>query len=136
MLKAPRPEDVSQLRSFLGFVNYYHRFLPNLATALHSLNQLLQTGRKWEWTRDCERAFKEAKTLVTSPTVLTHYNPSLPVKLACDASPYGIGAVMSHVMDDGSERPIAFASRSLTKAEKNYAQIDRGTELGVGSKAF
>ena len=137
VLKAPRPEDVSQLRSFLGFVNYYHRFLPNLATALHSLNQLLQTGRKWEWTRDCERAFKEAKTLVTSPTVLTHYNPSLPVKLACDASPYGIGAVMSHVMDDGSERPIAFASRSLTKAEKNYAQIDKeALSLVWGVKRF
>lgn len=137
VLKAPRPQDVSQLRSFLGFVNYYHRFLPNLATVLHPLNELLQQGRKWVWTRDCERAFKEAKSLVTSDTVLTHYNPALPVRLACDASAYGIGAVISHVMNDGSERPIAFASRSLTKPEKNYAQIDKEA-LGLvwGVKRF
>lgn len=137
VLKAPRPQDVSQLRSFLGFVNYYHRFLPNLAMVLHPLNELLQAGRKWVWTRDCEQAFKEAKKLVTSDTVLTHYNPSLPVRLACDASPYGIGAVMSHIMDDCSERPIAFASRSLTKAEKNYAQIDKeALSLVWGVKRF
>lgn len=69
--------------------------------------------------------------------VLTHYNPSLPVKLACDASPYGIGAVMSHLMEDGSERPIAFASWSLSAAEKNYAQIDReALSLVWGVKRF
>ena len=60
-----------------------------------------------------------------SEQVLTHYDPVLPVKLACDASPTGIGAVLSHVMPDGSERPVAFASRSLTKTERKYAQIDK-----------
>ena len=48
----------------------------------------------------------------------------MPVRLACDASPTGIGAVLSHVMPDGSERPVAFASRSLTRLERKYAQID------------
>lgn len=137
VLKAPHPQDVSQLRSFLGFVNYYNRFLPNLATVLHPLHQLLQNGRKWLWTKECEQAFQDAKNLVISDTVLTHYDPSLPVKLACDASPYGIGAVMSHVMADGSERPIAFASRSLSMAERNYAQIDReALSLVWGVKRF
>ncbi|MGH0157174.1 UNVERIFIED_CONTAM: hypothetical protein FKN15_033151 [Acipenser sinensis] len=137
VLEAPQPQDVSQLRSFLGFVNYYNRFLPNLATVLHPLNQLLQIGHRWLWTNECKQAFKKAKHLVTSDTVLTHYNPALPVKLACDASPYGIGAVISHVMTDGSERPIAFASRSLSAAERNYAQIDReALSLVWGVKRF
>lgn len=125
VLKAPRPENVGQLRSFLGLVNYYAKFLPNIATVLHPLNSLLQLKSVWKWTAACEQAFIAAKQLITSEKVLIHYNPDLPLRLACDASPYGIGAVLSHKMKDGSEWPIAFASRSLNKAEQNYAQIDR-----------
>lgn len=137
VLKAPRPENVSQLRSFLGLVNYYAKFLPNIATVLHPLNSLLQVKTEWRWTKSCEQAFMAAKQLITSEKVLTHYNPKLPLRLACDASPYGIGAVLSHKMKDGSERPIAFASRSLNKAEQNYAQIDReGLSLVWGVKKF
>ena len=93
---------------------YYNRFLPNRATILHPLHQLLEQGNKWQWTEQCEQAFSKAKLLITSELVLTHYDPALPVTLACDASPTGIGAVLSHVMTDGSERPVAFAPRSLT----------------------
>ena len=125
VVNAPRPENVSQLRSFLGLVNYYNHFLPNASTVLHPLHQLLEQGREWQWTEQCERAFTEAKRMITSEQVLTHYDPALPVRLACDASPTGIGAVLSHVMPDGSERPVAFASRSLTKTERKYAQIDK-----------
>jgi hypothetical protein len=137
VLRAPKPENVSQMRSFLGLINYYHKFLPNLSTVLHPLHGLLQLGKKWKWSKDCERAFKTAKQLITSEEVLTHFDPSLPLRLACDASPYGIGAVLSHRMPDGTERPIAFASRSLNAAECNYAQIDReGLSLVWGVKKF
>ncbi|XP_061128573.1 uncharacterized protein LOC133150206 [Syngnathus typhle] len=125
VVKSPQPENVSQLRSFLGLVNYYHKFLPNLSTVLHPLNALLHQNAKWAWNKDCERAFTKAKELIISDKVLTHFDPKLPLCLACDASPYGIGAVLSHKMTDGSERPIAFASRSSSPAERNYAQIDR-----------
>lgn len=57
--------------------------------------------------------------------MLVHFDPSLDVFLACDASPYGQGAVLSHVDEKGVEKPICFASRSLTKAERNYPQIER-----------
>ncbi|KAM7438769.1 hypothetical protein ABFA07_011747 [Porites harrisoni] len=63
--------------------------------------------------------------MMTSEQVLTHYDPSLPLRLAFDASPVGIGAVLSYVMNDGTERPIAFASRTLTKTEQGYTQIDK-----------
>ena len=125
VVSAPRPENVSQLRLFLGLVNYYNCFLPNASTVLHPLHQLLEQDSEWQWTEQCEQAFTEAKRMITSEQVLTHYDPALPVRPACDASPTGIGAVLSHVMPDGSERPVAFTSRSLTKTERKYAQIDK-----------
>lgn len=125
VVEAPQPTNVSELRSFLGMVNYYSRFLPNLSTALHPLYQLLEKNHKWKWTEECCKSFKHIKKLITSDEVLTHYDPNLPLCLATDASPIGLGAVLSHIMPDGTERPIAYASRSLSTAEKNYSQIDK-----------
>ena len=121
----PRPQDVSSVRGFLRLVNYYHRFLPTLSSVLHPLTQLLDKDHTWEWSHECEHAFNEAKRLVTSEQVLAHYDPDLPVRVACDDSPYGLGAVLSHEMSEGSEKPVAFASRTLNRAERNYSQIDK-----------
>ena len=121
VVNAPRPENVKQVLSFLGLVNYYHQFLLNLATALHPLNQLLEQGKRWKWTTESEAALIKVKKLITSDMVLTHYDPGRPLRLACDASPVGIGAVLSYIMDEGSERPMAFASRTLSRAERNYS---------------
>ena len=123
--KAPLPKNVQELRSFLGLVHYYGKFMPNLATLLHPLNVLLQAKSPWKWTQQCTDAFEGAKKLLISAPVLAHYDPSLPLKLAGDASSYGIGAVVSHVMPDGSERPVAFASRTLSPSEVNYSQLEK-----------
>ena len=88
---APRTHDVSSTRGFLGLVNYYNRFFFYQIYRVHVLhppNQLLEEDHKWEWSRGCEDAFKEANRLVTSEQVLAHYNPDLPVSVACAASPY------------------------------------------------
>ncbi|XP_060754235.1 uncharacterized protein K02A2.6-like [Neoarius graeffei] len=130
IVDAPAPTDVSQLRSFLGLINYYARFVSNLSSLLHPLNALLHKGVKWEWSKTCDEAFQKAKEQLSSKSVLTHYNPRFPVILTCDASPYGVGAVISHRLPNGEERPIAFASRTLSKAEQNYAQIEREA-LGI-----
>ena len=122
---APQPKDVGQLRSFLGLVNYYGKFLKNLATTAKPLYNLLQWNVKWKWTSDCEAAFCTLKEQLMSTTVLVHYDATLPLTLACDASSYGVGAVIAHVMADGSERPVAYASRTLTQSEKNYSQIEK-----------
>ena len=123
--KAPLPQNVQQLKSFLGLLNYYRQFLPNLATVVKPLNELLQKGKKWSWSSKCTQAVRTAKQLLTTSNVLTHYDPTLPLELAADASQYGLGAVISHVLPGGEERPIAFASRSLSKSEQNYVQIDK-----------
>uniref|UniRef100_A0A1X7V2J4 Reverse transcriptase RNase H-like domain-containing protein n=1 Tax=Amphimedon queenslandica TaxID=400682 RepID=A0A1X7V2J4_AMPQE len=72
-----------------------------------------------------QNAFKQAKELLQQNSLLIHFHDSKPIILAFDASPYGIGAVLSHKMSDGSEHPISFASRSLTPAEKHYSQLDK-----------
>ena len=123
--QAPQPKNIQELRSYLGLLHYYGKFLPNLATLLHPLNNLLKTGCKWSWTPKCTQAFEASKKLLVTAPVLAHYDPALPMKMAGDASAYGIGAVISHVFPDGSECPIAFASRTLSTSERNYAQVER-----------
>jgi hypothetical protein len=105
-------------------VTYYHNYLPNVSSILHPLNQLLQKGRKWSWDRECEHAFRKVKELIAADNCLMHFDPSLPIVLATDASPYGIAAILSH-RTATEERPICIASRSLTAAEQNYSQLDR-----------
>ena len=78
----------------------------------------------FEWSPKCEESFKNAKELLQKSEILVHYNPTLPIIIATDASPYGVGAVMSHLVN-GEERPIMFISSTLTKSEQNYAQIQK-----------
>ena len=92
---ALQPKNVQELRSFLGLLHYYGKFLPNLATLLHPLNALLKSGSKWVWSTECSKAFQAAKQLLVTAPVLAHYVPELPIRLAGDASAYGIGAVIS-----------------------------------------
>ena len=135
--KAPQPTNVQELRSFLGILRYYGKFIRNLATILHPLNQLLQTNRKWNWTQECSDAYQLAKDQIVSAQVLTHYNPALPICMAADASAYWIGSVISHRLPDGSEHPISFASRTLTPSERNYSQLEKeALSLIFGVKKF
>ena len=134
---APEPKDVTQLKSFLGAVNYYGKFLPDLSTVLAPLYQLLQKNTKWSWGRSQSTAVESVKELLTSDRVLVHYDPSRELVLACDASPYGVGAVLSHKYPDEKDRPIAFASRSLAAAERNYSQLEKeGLAIVFGVKKF
>ena len=125
IVEAPKPRNVQELRSFLGLLTYYAKFISNLSSILHPLNNLLRANQRWVWTHACKRAFLEAKSKLVSAPVLVHYDPHLPILMVGDASAYGVGAVISHLMPDGTERPVAFASRTLSPAECNYAQGEK-----------
>ena len=83
-MQAPMPKNAQQLWSFLGPLNYYCKFLPNLATILQPLNDLLQKGKKWSWSAECTQAVHTAKELLTTSNLLTHYDPTKPIKLAAE----------------------------------------------------
>lgn len=130
IVNVPVPKNVTELRAFLALLTYYGKFLENLSTVIKPMTVLLQKDSLWNWSTTCQAAFEKAKAQVASSTVLTHFDPQLPILLACDASAYGLGAVISHQMTDGSERPIAYASRTLSKTEVNYSQIEKEA-LGI-----
>ena len=100
------------------------------------LYKLLRKSVPWRWSASEQKAFANSKAALAS-SVLSHFDPSLDLILACDASSYGVGAVLAHRMPDGSERPIAFASRTLAEAERKYSQIEKeGLACVFGVKRF
>lgn len=123
--KMPRPENVDQVRSFIGLVNYYGRFVENMSTIIMPLNNLLRKDSKFVWDIKSEEAFIKIKTQMQSTKFLVHYNPQYPLILATDASSYGVGAVLSHIYPDGTERPIQYASQTLSETQRKYTQIDK-----------
>ena len=135
VMQAKSPTNVTELKSYLGLLNYYGKFLPNLATTQHPLHDLLQKDRPWKWTEACERVFVKSKKQLQDSPLLVHYDLKKSLRLACDASPYGVGAVISHVMKNGEEKP--FASRTLTASERNYSQIEKeALSIVFGVKRF
>ena len=131
------PENVTELRQLLGLIDYYGKFLNQLSTTLAPLHSLLRADAEWKWTTDCDAAVKTVKLQLTGDQVLIHYDPNKPLVLSTDASAYGVGAVLSHIMPDGSDRPIAFSSRTLTKSEQNYAQLEKeALSIIFGVKKF
>lgn len=123
--KAPSPVNKQELQSFLGMMTYNAKFLPSLSHVLHPLYLLLRKNSKWIWKSKQQKAFEAAKRLLCEQGTLAHYDVQKPIKLYCDASPKGLGACLVHVMQNGSEQPVAYASRSLQPAEQKYAQIER-----------
>ena len=104
VLNAPTPKNVTELKAFLGMLNYYHRFLDRLSTILELFHKLLRKGQSWEWDKAQQIAFEKAKQLLPSTQALSHYDPEKPLIMSCDASPYGIAAVLSHRMPNGDDR--------------------------------
>ena len=124
IIEAQKPCNVKQLRSYLGLINYYAKFVCRMSTVSRPLHLLLTKDRKWKWYPECDKAIEQCNKLLLSQQVLVHESRK-PLGLATDASPVGVGAVLSHTMKNVDEKPIAFASRTLSSSECNYAQIEK-----------
>ena len=120
----PAPTNISELRSFLGSINQFNSFVPNLLPSCQIFHRLLQKNVRWTWGKAEQDTFDHIKQRITSDQVLVHYDSNVPVILSCDASEYGVGAVLLHQYADGKVSMISTASRTLTPPEKNYSSID------------
>lgn len=109
------PTTVGDLQRFLGFCAFYHRFMCNLSETAAPLYKLLRKDTAFEWTEEAERAFQTLKEMIMTLPTLAYPGPLKPYDVHTDASMHGLGAI---IVQGG--RPVSFASRTLTPAEKNY----------------
>ena len=113
--QAPAPKNVSEVRSYLGMINYYQNYLPNLSTILALLHGLLEKGKTWQWTMEHQESFTKSKELLKSSHLLVHYDTEKDV--------------LSHRMPDNTEQPIAFASRSFPIRQRGISYSLWGEEI-------
>lgn len=137
ILEAKRPENQSELKSFLGMVNYYRVFVRDASTILAPLHCLLKKNCKWQWSQEHEEAFNKIKCELASENTLAHFNADARIILTVDASPKGLSAILSQIEKNQVERPVAYVSRSLNSAEKQYSQIQKeATAIIFGVRKF
>ena len=111
--------------------------MEHLSSQLAPLYNLLKKKSLWRWGPEEAKAFELVKKQLAKAPVQQHYDPTKPLFLSTDASPYGVGVVLCHVLDDGTEKPIAYASRTLNMVEKKYSQLDKeALAIVFGVKRF
>ncbi len=116
----PTPARLEELQRFLRMVNYVGKFIPNLSTIAQPLHNLTATDVNWTWAEPQNSAFENLELMISNTPVLGYYDPQGELTLENDASEYGLGSAL---MQDG--KPVAYASRSLLSAERQYAQIEK-----------
>lgn len=119
------PESPTEIRSFLGLVGFCSKFINNFATKTERLRALTRSNSEWEWNEHHEKAFKQLKDDITRATTLAYYQRDYTTILTVDASPVGLGAILSQIQPNGARRPIAMASRLLSQVERRYSQTEK-----------
>jgi hypothetical protein len=118
------PATNEEVRSFLGLITYVGKFIPNLATITAPLRELLKSDVKYTWNIERQKAFDELKNVLSSHTILGHYNKNDATLLYADASPFGLGAVLIQTKNN-HPRVISYASKGLSSAEMKYSHIEK-----------
>src|SRR5258706_1698259 len=122
------PRNVKGVREFIGFCNFYRRFVKNFAEVARPLHDLTKQDNKWEWGPRQQFAFQTLKDIICAAPVLIHPDPDERFRVETDASNYAYGAVLSQKgKEDQKQHPVAFFSKSMTPAERNYSIADKET---------
>ncbi|KAL2079452.1 hypothetical protein ACEWY4_025196 [Coilia grayii] len=121
----PVPRNIKEVQRFLGLAGWYHRFVPGFSQVAEPINALKRKGRMFHWSDRCQQAFDTLKGYLTSPPILGHPDPNYPFVVYTDASDVGLGAVLAQRKGFATEEVIAYASRSLNRAERNYSTTER-----------
>jgi hypothetical protein len=124
----PTPRTVKEVQGFLGLCSYYRKFVPGFAVLARALSNLTKKAQRFVWGEEQQRSFETLKTLLTTPPILAHPRYELPMEVHCDASQYGIGAVLVQ-QHEGKERVLAYASRLLSNPKINYTRLRRKSVL-------
>ena len=124
------PRSVGEVRSFLGLASYYRRFVRDFASTASPLHRLTDKGRKFEWNESCEAAFTRLREALTTAPILALPDPGCRFIVDTDASDTGLGAVLSQEREEG-ERVVAYYSRALHRAERNYCVTRRELLAGI-----
>ena len=125
IVDAPRPQNPSEVRSFLGSAQFCAKFISGFSTISSPSWDLTSTGKSWKWGTKEEEAFEQIKKLLTNAPVMAYFAKDAKTRLVTDASPVGLGAVLEQQQEDGSYRPVYYASRKLSNVEKRYSQFER-----------
>ena len=120
-----RPETLKQVQSFVGFCNFYRRFIKDFSRITKPLHRLAQKDVKFEWNEACQTAFDRMKTAITSAPVLRHFDRGREAILETDSSDYVNAGILSQYDDEGVLHPVAFYSKNLAPAECNYEIYDK-----------
>ncbi|KII72029.1 Retrovirus-related Pol polyprotein from transposon opus [Thelohanellus kitauei] len=124
-LRVSQPRNIHELRVFLGGIQFYNKFVPNLASIAAPLYELTRREAFFRWSVRQKEAFEKLLAILSSDKVLVHFDLKVPIGIACDASTEGVGAVLFHRFPDGSERPITYASKILNSTQQKYSQIQK-----------
>ena len=130
----PTPKKVKDVQSFLGFANFYRRFIPAFSSIVRPLHDLTHKTSTWTWGEKEQLAFNLIKEKICLEPVLMHPKPLEPFYLETDASGVAMGAILSQRKNDGRLYPVAFMSESFSPPERNYDTHDK--ELLAIIRAF
>jgi len=125
VLNWPAPRNVKEVQKFLGFANYYRRFIKNFARIVVPLHILVRKEQKWKWEKEQEKAFERLKVVFTIEPILAIPDIDREMRAEADALDYATGGVLSTKYEDRKWRPVAFISKSLNAIEQNYKIHDK-----------
>jgi RNase H-like domain found in reverse transcriptase/Reverse transcriptase (RNA-dependent DNA polymerase) len=121
----PIPTTLKQTRSFLGFGNFYRKFISHYSKLARPLNNLMNKDKKFEWTTKCQKAFDTMKKQFMEEPVLLMPNQSKPFQIESDASKVATGTVLSQLDLNGDQHPVAFLSKTFSETKRKYEIYDR-----------